>query len=58
MAAGDYASHFLFYGRQVLHGYGFGKEEVVVKPVIDSWADAELGAGVEVKHRLGHYMGG
>ncbi len=44
--------------RQVLGGEGLVAGEVVEEAVVDHRADGDLGAGIELLHRLGHDMRG
>ena len=58
MVGGDALAHPRLDGREVVRGERTRQQEVVVEAVVDDGADAELGAGEQVHHRLGEDVRG
>ena len=57
-AAADNVAHFQLDGGEVVRRERLIAGEIVVEAVLDRWADGDLGAGIQILHRLGQHVGG
>ena len=57
-AAADDVAHLRFDGGEVVRGERLVAGEIVVEAVLDRRADGDLGAGIQILHRLGQHVGG